>query len=308
MSERVPVTVVTGFLGAGKSTLVARWLDELPGAALIVNERGEVGIDGALLAGRASRLREITGGCVCCATAQELSLALAELAAVRPPRVLVETSGAASPAGVVRALTRGRAAEAMRLDGIVTVLDASRVARVLDFALAQEQLAFADVVVLSHVDRVDASGLARATELAGRHAPVAAIAHAAKGAVDGSLLVLLAARAEALRILPEGARHAGIDAVSLVYEGELDEARFGDWVEAALGEAEARILRVKGILAMRGIEERVVLQGVGEAIEVSLGAPWADAPRRSRLVVLGLGLDLAALEAGFARCAVRSSA
>ena len=121
---RIPVTVVTGFLGAGKSTLVSRWLTELSRdeTAVIINEAGEVGIDGALLRARAARLREITGGCVCCATQAELAAALAELAGARPApaRILVETSGAASPAGVVRPLTRGRAADRLRLDGIIT--------------------------------------------------------------------------------------------------------------------------------------------------------------------------------------------
>src|SRR5690348_17294309 len=104
----IPVTIVTGFLGAGKSTLIETWLGELPHdeTAVIVNERGEVGIDGELLAPRAARLREITGGCVCCSSQAELLSALAELGETdpRPGRILVETSGAASPAGVIRAL------------------------------------------------------------------------------------------------------------------------------------------------------------------------------------------------------------
>lgn len=89
----------------------------------------------------------------------------------------------------------------------------------------------------------------------------------------------------------------------MVLEGELDEESFGDWVESALGSVEARILRVKGILAMRGLDARVIVQGVGDTVEVLLGAPWGETPRTSRLVVLGLGLDPAALEADFQRCA-----
>lgn len=317
MTPSIPVTVVTGFLGAGKSTLVEAWLRALPDegreTAVIVNERGEVGIDGALLAARVARLREITGGCVCCTTQVELALALKELAesAPAPQRILVETSGAATPAGVVRALTRGAARERCRLDGIVTVVDASRLARTLRFPLTVEQLGFADVVVLSHTDACDAAAVARAADEAGRHAPGAVVARGVRGAVevDGQavdLLGLLARRAEVLRVFPDGALHdpAGIDAVSLVYDGDLEEERFADWVEAALGAVEARILRIKGILAMAGVAERVIVQGVGEAVEVDLGAPWGDAPRQSRLVVLGLGLDTEALEAGFAECVV----
>ncbi len=300
---RIPVTVVTGFLGAGKSTLVDRWLGELPRheTAVIVNEAGEIGIDGALLGARAGRLREITGGCVCCATQVELAAALAELADAQPAptRILVETSGAASPAGVVRPLTRGRAADRLRLDGIITVVDATRVERALAHALAIEQLGFADVVLLTHLDRFDGDPASIEARLVA-HAPSAVLAHA-----PHSLLPLLDARADVLRILSDGAASPHpIDAVSLTLDGALDEDRFGDWVEAELGAIEARLLRVKGILALDGVDARVIVQGVGEAIEVTLGAPWGDAPRTSRLVILGLGLDAAALELGFRACGV----
>ena len=92
----------------------------------------------------------------------------------------------------------------------------------------------------------------------------------------------------------------------MVLDGELDEELFGDWVESALGGVEARILRVKGILAMQGVDARVIVQGISEAVDVQLGAPWGDARRTSRLVVLGLGLDPSALELGFLRCAAHA--
>ena len=308
---RVPITVVTGFLGAGKSTLVDAWLAQLPAGetAVIVNEQGEVGIDGALLAGRAARLREITGGCLCCTTQAELDRALDELAGDGPARILVETSGAASPAGVIRAINRGLARDRVRLDGVVTVVDATRIERALSFDLAVEQLAFADVVVLAHADAADERALADARDRVGALAPGAVLARARRGVVEGAeapaLLTLLDRRARALRILPsdEPRGHRPIESVALTLDGALDEARFGDWVEAALGAIEARVLRVKGILAMEGVDARVILQGVGDAIEVTVGAPWGDAAPTSRLVVLGLGLDAAALEAGFAACA-----
>ena len=117
----------------------------------------------------------------------------------------------------------------------------------------------------------------------------------------------LAARDGVLRVPPEHTARSGghgIDAVSLVHEGELDEQRLGDWIEQTLGAIQARVMRVKGILAIRGVDERVILQGVGEAIEVTLGPVWSGTERNSRLVVLGLGLldDEAALRASFAAC------
>lgn len=304
----IPVTIITGFLGAGKSTLVETWLGELPRdqTAVIVNERGEVGIDGELLAARATRLREITGGCVCCSSQAELLRALVELGDMqpRPGRILVETSGAASPSGVIRALGARATRERLQLDGVITVVDASRAHTALAFDVAIEQLGFADVVVLSHVDRVDAPVALEAVQASvQRHAPAAFVVQARRGVLAHGFAELLAQRAEALQLPAAGAPHSTIEAVSLVWGGELDEDRFGTWVESALAGVEARILRIKGILAMRGVDERVIVQGVSEAVDVKLGRPWADQPRTSRLVVLGLGLDAAALEAGFLDCA-----
>lgn len=307
----IPVTIVTGFLGAGKSTLLQKWLEELPReeTAVIVNERGEVGVDGELLAARAARLREITGGCVCCKSQAELASALCELSATTPRlgRILVETSGAASPAGVIRAIHAPGGREHLVLDGVITVIDVMRAERALEFDVAVEQLGFADVVVLSHIDeatatpsRVDVDAV---HELVLRHAPAAVIARATHGALTSSFMGLMAQRPEALHLHPEGSGHSSIEAASMVVDGELDEDLFGDWVESELGNVEARILRVKGILAMQGVDARVIVQGIGEAVEVVLGAPWGDAKRTSRLVVLGLGLDPGALSAGFLRCA-----
>ena len=312
MTSPIPVTIVTGFLGAGKSTLVERWLSELPSdTAVIVNEAGTVGIDGELLAERATRLREITGGCVCCVTHVELDRTLAELAesSAPPSRILIETSGAASPAGVLRILTRGMAREELRLDGVVTVLDASRASETMTFALTLEQLGFADVVLLSHADVCDEAALDSLEHTVGGHAPGAVIARANQGALihadADTLLGLLDARAGVLRIRPlhSDTTHQRIDAVSLIHPGELDEERFGDWVERALGAVEVRLLRIKGILAIRGVDDRVIVQGVSEAVEITFGAPWGDAERGSRLVILGLRLDEGALAAGFAACA-----
>jgi len=305
----IPVTIVTGFLGAGKSTLLQRWLEELPRGetAVIVNERGDVGIDGELLAARVALLREITGGCVCCKSQAELARALAELneSTPRPKRIVVETSGAASPAGVLQALGARWAREQLTVDGVITVLDVTRARPALEFDVAAEQLGFADVVVLSHVDEASERNVdvQDVEALVARYAPAAVIARASFGAVDGSFVEVLAQRAEALHVVPEGSAHSSIEAASMLLDGELDEEKFGDWVEGELATVEARILRVKGILAMRGVDARVIVQGISEAVEVLLGAPWGDTPRTSRLVVLGLGLDPGALEAGFQRCA-----
>ncbi|MCH9681169.1 MAG: GTP-binding protein [Deltaproteobacteria bacterium] len=316
MDAPIPVTILTGFLGAGKSTLLEQWLGELPAdTVVIVNEQGDIGIDGALLSARASRIVEITGGCVCCTTYAALDAALADFAASKPTpsRIVVETSGAASPAGVIRALTWGTARQELRLDGVITVIDAARARTAMKFGLTIEQLGFADVVVMSHVDQcIEAEVLALHDDLAA-YAPAAVFARARAGRLEGAqaqtLLELLAEREGALRVMPSNddhIAHHGIKAVSLVHDGELDEEHLGSWVEGTLGTIEVRISRIKGILAVRGIDQRVILQGVGEAIEVTLGPTWGDEARSSRMVILGLDLDREALRAGFAACTIES--
>jgi G3E family GTPase len=298
----VPVTVVTGFLGAGKTTLVNRWLADVArgDVAVIVNELGAVGIDGELLAARARELIEITGGCVCCATQQELVRALDDLAARGPGRILVETSGAASPAGVIRAVSGGRAGT-FGLDGVVTVVDASRIDALASQDLAIEQLGYADVVVLSHADACGREGMAHAAVVVGTFNGAALVAETPSTA---TLATLLAQRGAdfAPRRPPSAVPHPVYESVSLVLDGDVDGERLAEFMETDLARLSGRIFRIKGILAIQGAHERMIVQGVAERVEVTFGAPWGPARRTSRLVVVGFGLARDAIERGFAAC------
>jgi G3E family GTPase len=297
------VTVVTGFLGAGKTTLVNHWLGGFaPGdVAVIVNEHGAVGIDGELLAARVRELVEITGGCVCCKTQNELVRALGDLAssAHRPKRILVETSGAASPAGVLRAITgSGRASGRFALDGVVTVVDATRLDVVSEHDLAREQIGYADVVVLSRADRCSPDGRRSAMERISAYNGAALVVFAARGEVEpaAGLDALLELRQRALsemrevrEVPPAGAEHV-YESVALTLDGELDGERFADFMEGDLAQISGRLFRIKGILAVAGVDERMIVQGVGEDVEVTFGAPWSD------------GLDREALARAFTAC------
>jgi G3E family GTPase len=312
------VTVVTGALGAGKTTLVNRWLSRFArgDVAVIVNELGDVGVDGELLAERAREVIELTGGCVCCTTQADLVRALLALSerAPRPRRVFVETSGAASPAGVVRTFTRGPVSRRMRLDGVVVVVDATRPARVQQSLLAAEQVAYADVVVLSRADECSDASLAEAEAIVTARNPAALVARAVLGEVTesagGDLDALLARRGDDLaapRIIARAdaapAHDLGIEAVSLTHDGALDEERFTTWVESEVSRLGGRLMRVKGVLALEGLPVRVVLQGVTDRVEVTLGAPWEETTPRSRMVLIGYGLAGEGLAEGFAKCA-----
>ncbi|MDB4941586.1 MAG: putative metal chaperone, involved in Zn homeostasis [Labilithrix sp.] len=314
MSAAIPVTVVTGFLGAGKTTLVNEWLgrERRGDVAVIVNEHGDVGIDGELLGARAQVLVEITGGCVCCTTQAELVRALAGIAAapVVPRRVLVETSGAASPAGVLRAIGAGAGTGAFLLDGVITVVDAVRIEELADHDLAYEQLGYADVVVLSRADACTPAMLEHASRIVARRNGAALVARAERGVVRAppatSLDGLLAARRSDLPVMhaapPARTSHV-YESVALAHDGDVDADRLADFMEDELARVAGRIFRTKGILAVRGMAERMIVQGVADSVEVTFGEPWGAVPRTSRLVVVGFGLDAAALAAAFRACA-----
>ena len=306
----VPVTVVTGFLGAGKTTLVNRWLADIPrgDVAVIVNEHGEIGIDGAMLAARVRAIVEITGGCVCCSTQAELVRALEALAgAPSPPkRILVETSGAASPAGVVRAVAHGARSGTHVLDGIVTVVDATRVDTLAAHDLAIEQVGYADVVVLSRADGCDLDGRTHARDVVAANNGAAFAVTAARGEVEDPALVTLEAlldrrRADFAPARTVRAARTGhvYESVSLALDGEVDEERFAHFMESDLARFAGRLFRTKGILAVAGVPERMIVQGVADLVEVTFGEPWGDGARTSRFVVVGFGLDREALTRAF---------
>lgn len=310
----VPVTVVTGFLGAGKTTLVNRWLADVPrgDVAVVVNEHGEIGIDGAMLAARVRALVEITGGCVCCSTQAELVRALTQLASSPDPpkRILVETSGAASPAGVLRAISGSARSGAHVLDGVITVVDATRVEALAAHDLAIEQVGYADVIVLSRADRCDLEGRARAREMIAAHNGAAFAVTAAHGELEDAALPTLEAlldrrRADfaPARAVPAAGVHHAYESVSLALDGDVDGERFADFMESDLARFAGRLFRTKGILAVDGVAERMIVQGVADLVEVTLGEPWGDAPRTSRFVMVGFGLDRDALASAFTACA-----
>ncbi len=323
---KVPVTVVTGFLGAGKTTLVNDWLKSYAheekhrgalGIAVVVNEYGTVGIDGELLAERVKTLVEITGGCVCCTTQAELMHALSTLATKSPPprRIVIETSGAASPVGVLRALASGGRLDVLALDGVVTVVDASRVDGLSSNELALEQVGCADLLILSRADLCNEAELSHAQELLSARNGLARVRRASHGRIDDEcapsledMLDLVRTDLPEVRSLPastSGGDHAVqvYESVSLVLDGEIDDERFADFMENELARFSGRIHRTKGILAVAGLHERMIVQGVADLVEVTFAPPLEGGARTSRLVVVGFGLDREGLTRAFARCA-----
>lgn len=211
----IPVHLITGLLGSGKTTAILRLLDYRPAAerwAIVVNDFGEVGIDGAVFgAVDGISVREINGGCLCCVGAMALRASLPRLLREqRPDRLLIEPSGLGHPAGLVDLLTAANLAEHLDLRAIINLLDPRRLAdaRLCASELFRAQAALADVLVATHADVASAADLERfAAFAASLYPPKAAIGRCVDGALDPAWLELPTAVGEGGPIISP---HAGV--------------------------------------------------------------------------------------------------
>ncbi len=332
---RVPCTIVTGFLGAGKTTLIRHVLANARGRrlAIIVNEFGDVGIDGEILKGCGNEacpeenVVELANGCLCCTVADAFVPALdAILARPGVEHIVIETSGLALPKPLVQAFHWPAIKSRVTVDGVVVVVDGaaladSRVAqdlnalsrqRAADTALThddpieevfEDQIACADLVVINKRDLLDEAGLVQArAAIAGALPRSVKTIAVADGKVDAALLLGLGVGTED-DIANRRTRH---DA-----EAEHDHDDFDSFVvplcevadpaslAARIGALPEKfdVLRVKGFAAVAGKPLRLLVQAVGSRVAHQYERPWSVAePREGRLVVIGLkGLDRAAV-------------
>ena len=305
---RVPLVVVTGFLGAGKTTLVNRLLarraarDAKGKIGVIVNELGEVGIDGALLGGQSARQVELPGGCVCCVLGDELDKTLIDLVTTNPglDAIVLETTGVAEPLPIAWAVQREPVQQHVRLAAVVTLLDAVnfRASRPVSVAV-DAQVAYADVLLVTKAELAGPDETARAIAEAHVLAPKARVSEATTEEHARWLEQVLAdpdlehAAVEAGHVHDDNCRHLdndrhgmghGVDTTWVEAQAAVDVEELED----QLAELPGNYVRIKGIV--RGADDRwyavhrVGLRVSSESVEQKLG-------HHGRIVALGTDLD-----------------
>lgn len=332
--DKVPVTVITGFLGSGKTTLLNRILKENHGKriAVIENEFGEVGIDDALIeAGPMTteeNIVEMNNGCICCTVRGDLIVGLKKMVKNSQTTgklldaVIIETTGLADPAPVAQTFFADDfVQQKLSLDGILTVADAKHLITHLDEEKpegveneAVEQVAFADRILLNKCDLVDEAELVEVERRIRMINKGVQIKRCKFSEVDMDFILGIKAFSldKILEMddgfLQDNQEHQHDDRVTSVginVKGEVDQKLLNDWIGWLLKERGVDLFRTKGVLAVKGMKEKFVFQAVHMAFSGAPQKPWAEGEVRvCKMTFIGKNLNREELEGGFQKCLV----
>ena len=323
IQRKIPVSVISGFLGAGKTTLVNHLMKQrtTERIGVIVNEFGEVGIDGQLIVADQEVLIEISKGCVCCTVRADLVASVKKLLArtqqgadKRLDRLIIETSGLADPAPVLQTfLADPDLREQVELESVITVVDAYHFRQQLGDATVREQVAFADVVVINKADLVAEEALELLKDGVRALNRTAAVVTATNSQVPADFLLgvrrfslptLLEIEPELLSDAPHDHEHdASIQSCALVESGALDPDRFNRWINQLVQQHGQQLMRMKGVLHFRSEPRQFHFHSVHMLLEASPGRAWrVGEARNNKFVFIGRNLDMRGLREGFVDC------
>ncbi|WP_354681847.1 GTP-binding protein [Cupriavidus necator] len=301
--------VFSGFLGSGKTTLLTDLLaaESDGGIAVIVNDIGQVNIDGALIAVQSGvPMATLSNGCVCCSLTNDLPYTIEALILERQraegapfTKIILECSGLSEPGGVLRSLSP-LSAFGMRVR-VVTTYACDSLVRGDDFALAAAQLCAAHVIVLTRLDLATSEQITRALAFVQVLGPMASMVmerdrrERAKAALATANAGMPSpGRSERLVAL-KGSGHPRIGVFAIQWDERLDWPTLAAWLENAAGYLDTRLLRVKGLVLLNGADEPILIQGVGQHFDTPRRVPGRESV--SSLVVISRDTDLAEIEA-----------
>ena len=310
--DTVPVTVVTGFLGSGKTTLINHLLnsDTAVPTAVIVNELGDVSVDARLVVSAADQLLELSNGCICCEVRSDLAQGVRDLLSRRErlwrrrsvfQRVVVETSGLASPGPVLQTFQLDEVlSQHTRVDGTVAMVHSAHVANQLEeHPEAVDQLVYADRVLLNHLDQVTPVQLEAAEAAIDQVNSVAERVQVIRAKVSPEA-VLNIGTSDASRwgTRAEGISHtSNVQTLVFRYRRPLNLQALKKRLQFLSGLRSARVMRLNGIFACEGHDTAIVAHGIYQWLELGPGAPVR--PAESELLIIGQNLDEAVLCRGW---------
>jgi G3E family GTPase len=318
----IPVTILTGFLGAGKTSLLNQLIANHPDKkfAIIENEFGEVPIDGDLVIGASDAIFELANGCICCSLNGELVETLEKLldSGKAFDHLIIETTGMAEPDAVAAAFVSDPGIQsAFQLDGTICLVDAVSVQETLaEREEAVKQITFADHIIINKADDVQAHYLEALQSNLREMNPLATISLANYGHTTAELLSLHAYEAgqleQRIKVVVQESHshehehhhhHADVTAHSFTFEQAFDLLAFIHWSKVLLMIQGKNIYRIKGILNVGKEVSKMVFQSVRTQSAFTRAGDWPeDEPRLSRIVIIGKGLKREALEKALRSC------
>lgn len=314
----VPVTIITGYLGSGKTTLLNNILSSEHGkkVAVIVNEFGQVGIDGQLVIDAEEEIVEMNNGCICCTVQGDLIRIIGNLIERRNrfDHLVIETTGLADPAPVIQSFFVDEAMKNQTmLDAVVTVVDSKHIWHHWESSEAQEQIAFADVLLLNKKDLVSSAQIEELKRrVRGMNAFAKIYCTESSQVRIGEILGIHAFDLKkALSIDPEfldedaHEHDQSIYSVSIADAGAVNGHRLTAWLNRLVQEKGRDIFRIKGILNVDAEDRRFVFQGVHMLLDGRPGRPWQSGEsRRNEIVFIGRGQEEQKLRQAFRECLV----